>query len=137
MSVTGHSRCATIFRINTPATCGSVGQPCLISEIFNVAAPQQADELVVDGAGNLFVAGGNADSVIRIKQAQSCTLADMDCVLTEVINSSGDGSAELDRVPGLTVSGRDILVPGFGSDNGFMVRGVAEHSDLIFEDGFE
>ena len=128
---------ATIFRINAPATCGSAGQPCQITEIFNDAIPQQADELVVDGAGNLFVAGGNADSVLRIKQAQSCTLLNMDCEITEFINSAGDGNAILTGVRTLAVSGRDILVPGFSSDNAFRVAGVAELNDLIFEDGFE
>ncbi len=128
---------ATIFRVNAPATCGSAGQPCQITEMFNDASPQQAVELVADDAGNLFVAGGNADSVIRIKQAQSCTLSNMDCEITEVINASGDGNAVLESVLALVVSGRDVFVSGFGSDNAFRVAGVAELGDLIFEDGFE
>jgi len=128
---------ATIFRLNAPATCGSASQPCQITEMFNDATPQQADEVVVDGAGNLFVAGGNADSVLRISQAQSCTLSNMDCEITEVISASGDGNSMLQGVRTLAVSGRDVLVPGFGSDNAFRVAGVAELGDLIFEDGFE
>ncbi len=129
---------ATIFRINAPATCGSTGQPpCQITEMFNDATPQQAVELVVDGADNLFVAGGNADSVIRIKQAQSCTLLNMDCEISEVINAAGDGSSVLEGVLALAVSGRDVVVPGFSSDNAFRVGGITELGDLIFEDGFE
>jgi hypothetical protein len=138
MTSIGFFEPAAVFRINTPGSCSTGGTPCTITEIFNMATPQQAGNMAVDSADNIYFAGGNGDNAIRIDNPVACSTSTTPCIITEIIDATGDGSAILDG-PGNVAIGNDVdvYVSGGGSDNAFRVTGAAESTDLIFRDGFD
>jgi len=137
MTSIGFFEPAAVFKINTPGSCSTGGTPCTITEIFNMATPQQAGNMAVDGADNIYFAGGNGDNAIRIDNPLNCSTSTTPCIITEIIDATGDGAAILDG-PGNVAIGNDVdvYVSGGGSDNAFRVTGAAESDDLIFRDGF-
>ena len=127
---------AAVFKINTPGSCSTSGTPCVITEIFNMATPQQAGNMTVDDADNIFFTGGNGDNAYKINTPISCSTSGTPCVITEIIDASGDGSSALDGTSNVAFAFGQIYVSGGGSDNVFRVTGVAVSNDLIFYDGF-
>lgn len=122
-----------VFKIDVPHLCSN----CNITEIFSGNTPQQAIELKVDGADNVYVAGGNGNNVLRIDKPENCSTNTTLCQVTEIIDASGDGSEDLVGVRSLAVHGVDVYVAGAGSDNAFRISDVADLTDLIFADDFE
>ncbi|MFC3195730.1 hypothetical protein ACFODZ_15855 [Marinicella sediminis] len=129
---------AAVFKINTPGTCSTAGTACTITEIFNTPTPQQAGNMAVDSADNIYFAGGNGDNAFRIDNPVNCSTSSTPCIITEIIDANGDGVAILDG-PGNVAIGNDVdvYVSGGGSDNAFRVSGAAESTDLIFRNGFD
>jgi len=128
---------ASVWKIATPGTCSTAGIPCTITEIYNMATPQQAGNMAVDDADNIYFAGGNGDNAYRIDKPLSCSTSGTPCTITEIIDSTGDGVSTLDG-PGTVVIANDVdvFVAGGGSDNIFRISNAAESLDLIFRDGF-
>ncbi len=134
----GFGQPARIFKINTPTSCNTSGPACTITELYEQASPQQASNMAVDDADNIYFAGGNGDNAFRIDNTLSCGTAGPLCTITEIVDMTGDGSNNLDG-PGHVVVANDInvYVSGGSSDNVFRLSGAAQSLDLIFRNGFE
>lgn len=128
---------AAVFKINTPGNCSTSGTPCTITEIFNMDTPQQAGNMAVDDADNIYFAGGNGDNAFKIDNPVNCSTTTTPCTITEIIDSTGDGTAILDGTSNVAVALGHVYVAGGGSDNVFRITEVAVSNDMIFYDGFE
>jgi len=85
--------------------------------------------LDVDASGNVYVAGNRSNNAFRVDLMPDGTVAGV----TEIIDSTGDGSASLTATNGIAVSATGkVYVAGFGSfgdlDNAFEISatGIAE-----------
>ncbi|WP_223786536.1 Vgb family protein [Marinicella meishanensis] len=126
-----------VYQIDVSQSCGTSGAGCAITEIFSSTSPQQVFALAIDAADNVYLAGGNGDNAFRIDRPEDCNALTDPCQITSLIDATGDGSAMLSGARELAVGGRDVYVLGADSDNAFRLHGVADLSDLIFEDDFE
>lgn len=135
----GFSQPAAVFKINTPGTCSTSGTACTITEIFNMATPQQASSMAVDDADNIYFAGGNGDNAFKIDTPTNCSTSGspVTCTISEIIDINGDGNADLDGTSTVSVAFGQIYVTGGSSDNTFRITDVAVSDDLIFYNGFE
>ena len=83
------------------------------------------DCLGVDGAGNVYVAGGGRDNAFKIDTPGTCNTDDPGnlCSITHIIDATGDGSGNvLTDTRALAVRPDGIVyVAGFFSDNVFRV----------------
>lgn len=118
-----------VFRVNT------LNEEVVV--VFSGVLPQQVVGLGVDGSDNLYIAGGNGNNVLKINSPENCSAAQMNCIITEIIDTAGNGISDLEGARTLTVNGVDVYVTGASSDNAFRISDVADLSDLIFEDDFE
>ncbi len=128
---------AAVFKINTPGTCSTSGTNCIISEIYNMATPQQAGNMTVDDAGSVYFTGGNGDNAFKIDTPDNCSTTTTPCNITEIIDATGDGTAILEGTSNMAFALGDIYVSGGSSDNVFRITDVAVSGDLIFQNGFE
>lgn len=128
-----------IYKINTPGTCSTGGTSCTITQIYAGTLPQQAGNMAVDELDNIYFVGGNGDNAYRIDKPESCSISGTPCIITEIIDATGDGNAATLNGPGsITVAnGVDVYVAGGGSDNVFRVSNVADSSDVIFRNGYD
>ena len=81
-----------------------------------------ATGIAVDGSGNVYVAGRESDNVFKISTPGSCSTGGTPCTITEIINSSGDGSDPFDGPLGLAVDGSgNVYATGSNTDNAFKI----------------
>ncbi len=139
MTSIGFFQPAAVFKIDTPDNCSTSGSACTINEIFNMSTPQQAGNMAVDDADNIYFAGGNGDNAFKIDTPINCNTSGnpSTCTVTEIIDATGDGNSVLDGTSNVAVALGQIYVSGGGSDNIFRVSGVAVSNDLIFYNGFD
>jgi len=79
-------------------------------------------ELVVDSSGNVFVAGNGSDNVFKIDNPTSCSTGGTPCTITEIIDSTGDGTNILNGAIALATDSSDnVFVTGRDSDNAFKI----------------
>jgi cysteine-rich repeat protein len=104
-----------------------------ITEIINSTGDGGGNTLdrpsgvAVDDAGNVYVAGESSDNGFRI---------DPNGVITEIIDSNGDGLAGLGRSLGITVDGAgNAYVAGVSTDNVFRIDPNGVITEIIDSNG--
>ncbi len=139
MTSLGFFQPASIYKIATPGNCSTDGVPCIITKIFEQDTPQQAGNMAVDDADNIYFVGGNGENAFRIDKPINCSTTTTPCIITEIIGADGDGNGAVLDGPGTIVVANDVdvYVGGGGSDNVFRISGAAESLDLIFRNGLE
>ncbi len=122
---TGSLNIDSVYRI----TPGGV-----ISEVMNSAgdgvnAFDRAQAIIVDGNDNVYVAGQFSDNVFRIAASDTCSTTGTSCTITEIIDSTGDGTGDLgmgtgnflDSALALGVDASNNIYVGGNSDNVFRI----------------
>jgi len=115
------------FKISTPGTCSTGGTPCTITEIIDSTgdgsnALDGPQSIAVDSSGNVFVAGGTTGNVFKISTPGTCSTGGTPCTITEIIDSTGDGSNALDKPQSIAVdSSGNVFVAGIISGNAFKI----------------
>ena len=90
-------------------------------------ALDRAQGLAVDGNDNVYVTGQTSNNVFRIADpgASSCSTSGSPCTITQIMDSSGDGSGNTLGTPLAVVAdsaGNIYVGGGFGSDNVFKIN---------------
>jgi len=119
-----------VFKISTPGTCSTGGTPCTINEIIDstgdgISAFDEPEGIAVDSSDNVFVIGRISDNVFKISTPGTCSTGGTPCTITEIIDSTGDGSNILDRPFEIAIdSSGNVFVPGDISHNAFKISEV-------------
>lgn len=117
-----------VWRITNPSGCGTSGSPCVIHEIIGPSGDgvnplDNPTAVVVDAAENVYVVGGTSDNLFRIAASTTCSATGTPCVITEIIDASGDGTNGLDQPAGLAVDrAGNVFVTSQNSDNVFRIE---------------
>jgi hypothetical protein len=115
-----------VFKIAVPGTCSTGGTPCTITEIIDSTGDGANDldnptGIVADGT-NVYVTASRSDNVLRIEAPGTCSTGGTPCTITEIIDSTGDGTHPLDlSQEAATDAAGNVYVTGTFSDNAFKI----------------
>ena len=88
----------SVFKIATPGGCSVGGTPCTITEIIDATGDGAGNVLnapfgvAVDPIGNVYVTGGGSDNAFKIATPGGCSVGGTPCIITEIIDTTGDGA---------------------------------------------
>ncbi|MEE9339587.1 MAG: SBBP repeat-containing protein [Methylococcaceae bacterium] len=132
--VSGHLRYAStsastnnVFKIITPDTCSTGGTPCTITEIIDSSGDGTNDlirpnTLAVDSSDNIYVTGGVSSNAFKIITPDTCSTVGTPCTITQIIDTTGDGTNSLTSPSSMTIDSSDnIYVGGYSSHNVFKI----------------
>jgi len=78
--------------------------------------------IATDSSGNVFVVGKNTNNAFKIATPGICSTGGTPCTITQIINSTGDGTNTLDEPQGVaTDSSGNVFVIGDISNNAFKI----------------
>jgi len=116
------------FKISTPGTCSTGGTTCTITEIIDIAgdggsAFDTPFDVATDSSGNVFVAGATSNNAFKISTPGTCSTGGTTCTITEIIDSTGDGSGNTFTGPRdvATDSSGNVFVTGLLTNNAFKI----------------
>jgi len=116
------------FKISTPGTCSTGGTPCTITQIIDGPGDGLGNTLgtpfgvATDSSGNVFVAGRSSSNAFKISTPGTCSTGGTPCTITQIIDSTGDGTNALSSGRGVgTDSSGNVFVTGQSSDNVFKI----------------
>jgi DNA-binding beta-propeller fold protein YncE len=124
-----------VFKISVPTACEVVDAPCVISEVIDAEGDPGDDEnalgnpteVAIDTDDDVYVLGTGSDNAFRITAPGDCRTSapkpENLCVITEIVDSTGDGMGNpLTDPAGLaTTTGNVVYVSGRGSGNVFRI----------------
>jgi sugar lactone lactonase YvrE len=122
-----------VFKISVPTACEVKDTPCIIREIIDEAGDRDGNalgnptEVAIDTDDDVYVLGTGSDNAFRITAPGDCRTsaprAENLCVITEIVDSTGDGMGNpLTDPAGLaTTTGDVVYVSGRGSNNVFRI----------------
>lgn len=116
-----------VWRITNPTSCSTGGTPCSIAEIISpsgdgVHGLDNPTAIAVDGSDNVYVVGGSTDNVFRIAASTTCSTGGTPCSITEIADSTGDGTNAMDQPAGVgTDSAGNVFVTTQNSNNVFKI----------------
>ncbi len=119
-----------VFKIAVPTACEVNGPFCVISEIIDEAGDRNGNalgnptEVAIDTDDDVYVLGTGSNNAFRIMAPGKCkTSGPIFCVITEIVDSTGDRMGKLLTDPaGLaTTTGDVVYVSGRGSNNVFRI----------------
>jgi Beta-propeller repeat/Thrombospondin type 3 repeat len=128
-----------VFRIATPGSCSTGGTPCTITQIIDstgdgvngLSAPLG---VTVDGSGNVYVAGRFSDNAFAIETPGTCSTGGTPCTITEIIDTTGDGTNSLLEPYDVAVDASDfVYVTGKSSDNVFAINYADADGDGVVD----
>jgi len=119
-----------VFQISTPGSCKtSGGTPCTITEIIDAAGDggntlKDPIGVATDSSGNVFVAGSSTTNAFQISTPGTCSTVGTPCTITEIIDSTGDGSGNtLGGINGVATDlPGNVFVTGLGTHNVFKIE---------------
>ena len=90
-------------------------------------------ELAVDSAGRLYMAGIGSNNVLRVDNPSVCSATGVPCVISQLIDSTGDGAGNALENPVFLALGPmgDLYVSGQTSDNVFRITPSGMISEII------
>jgi hypothetical protein len=140
--VTGHLS-DNAFKIDTPGTCSTSGTPCTITEIIDSTGDGGVNTLTgpasiaVDISGNVYVTGHLSDNAFKIEAPGTCSTSGTPCIITEIIDSNGDGAGNpLTYCLDVAVDGSDnVYVIGMTSHNAFKITPAGIITEIIDSNG--
>jgi len=117
------------FKIVTPDACSTGGTPCIITEIINGTGDggwnplKEPQGVATDSSGNVFVIGDMSHNAFKITTPGTCSTGVTPCIITEIIDSTGDGDGNPLTEPFdvATDSSGNVFVTGRVSDNAFKI----------------
>ncbi|HIF91529.1 MAG TPA: hypothetical protein EYQ60_00140 [Myxococcales bacterium] len=119
-----------VFKIAVPTACEVEDAPCGITQIIDEAgdlvdnALGTPTEVAIDTHDDVYVLGTGSNNAFRIMAPGKCkTSGPIFCVITEIVDSTGDRMGKLLTDPaGLaTTTGDVVYVSGRGSNNVFRI----------------
>jgi hypothetical protein len=128
------------FKIAVPGTCSTTGTPCTITQIIDSTGDgtnllNAARAVATDASGNVFVAGELSYNAFKIAAPGACSTGGTPCTITEIIDSTGDGTNGLATPRGIVTDGANVYVPGTGSNNVFKITPTGTITEIIDSTG--
>jgi len=116
-----------VWRINNPQNCSTSTTPCDINEIINANGDginnlNSPQDVKVDHLDNVYVAGTTSHNIFRIGASTTCNTSVNACLITEVIDSTGDGTNNLFQPGSLAIDTLGNVFTSNYGDNVLMVE---------------
>jgi len=130
---------SNVFKIATPGTCSTSGTPCTITEILDSTGDGAgntvgvANGVATDSSGNVFLAASVSSNVFKIATPGTCSTNGPLCVITEILDSTGDGAGNTFSNPFnvATDSSGNVFAVGVSSDNVFKITPAGVKTQII------